>query len=186
MTPSTGSAVSPASRSLRRPARRHSTRSSLPSSKCRPRSSHSRPNQGVAMSTHPSRRLALAITLAAVLTLGATTPAGAEAANPPSFLLDGGDRWFTHDVGWYQVVQGPAEVVLNGRRTLSATLAATIQPDDHTMPAPGECESGITFVFVDGQRRGADAMLSSAGEICGHHVQPPTSVVTHTFTGTAI
>ena len=28
-------------------------------------------------------------------------------------------------------------------------------------------------------------MLSSAGEICGHHVQPPTSVVAHTFTGTA-
>jgi hypothetical protein len=53
------------------------------------------------------------------------------------------------------------------------------------MPAPGECESGITFVFVDGSRGGADTMLSSAGEICGHHVQPPTSVVTHTFTGRA-
>jgi hypothetical protein len=60
-----------------------------------------------------------------------------------------------------------------------------MQPDDHTMPAAGDCESGITFVVVDGPRRGADAMLSSAGEICGHHVQAPTSVVTHTFTGTA-
>jgi hypothetical protein len=137
------------------------------------------------MSTHPRRRLALALTLGALITLGAANPAGASAAKPPSFLLDGGDRWFTHDVGWYPVVQGPAEVVLNGRRTLSGTLSATIQPDDHTMPAPGECESGITFVFVDGSRGGADTMLSSAGEICGHHVQPPTSVVTHTFTGRA-
>ena len=75
--------------------------------------------------------------------------------------------------------------MLNGRRTLTGTLSATIQPDNHTMPAPGECESGITFVFVDGPHRTADTTLSSAGQICGHHVQPPTSVVTHTFTGAA-
>jgi hypothetical protein len=137
------------------------------------------------MSTHPRRRLALALTLGALLTLGAADPAGAGTAKPPSFLLDGGDRWFSHDVGWFPVVQGPAEVVLNGRRNLSGTLAATIQPDDYTMPAPDECESGIAFVFFDGKRRGTDAMLSSVGEICGHHAQPPTSVVTHTFTGTA-
>ena len=138
------------------------------------------------MSNHLRRRLAPALTLGALLTVAVADPAGAGAAKPPSFLLDGGDRWFTHDAGWYPVVQGPAEVVLNGRRTLSGALSATIQPDDHTMPAPGECESGITFVFVEGDRRRAgDVMLSSAGEICGHHVQPPTTVVTHTFTGTA-
>jgi hypothetical protein len=143
------------------------------------------------VSTHPRRRVALAVTLGllptlgAIPALGAASPAGAGAAGRPSFQLFGGDRWFTHEVGWFPVVQGPAEVVLNGRRTLAGTLSATIQPDDHTMPAPGECESGITFVFVDGPRRGADAMLSSAGEICGHHVQLPTSVVTHTFTGIA-
>ena len=53
----------------------------------------------------------------------------------------------------------------------------------------GRCDRrvrrGITFVHVDGGRRAADIMLSSAGEICGHHVQPPTSIVAHTFTGTA-
>ena len=138
------------------------------------------------MSTHPRRCLALALTLGALLTFGAANPPGAVAAKPPSFLLDGGDRWFTHDVGWYPVVQGPAEVVLNGGRTHSGTLSATVQPDDHTMPGPGECETGITFVFVDGPRRDPDVVLSSAGEICGHHVQPPTSVVTHTVTGTTI
>lgn len=134
------------------------------------------------MTTHPRRRLALALTLGALLTLGAATPAGA--ARHPRFLLTGGDHWFTHDVGWYPVVQGPAEIQLNGKRTLTGTLSATIQPDDHTMPAPGDCETGIAFVFVEGKRR-ADAWLSSAGEICGHFVQAPDSVVTHTFTGTA-
>jgi hypothetical protein len=137
------------------------------------------------MSIHPRRRLTLALTVGAVLALGAANPTDVAAGKRPSFLLDGGDRWFTHDVGWFPVVQGPAEVVLNGRRTLTGTLSATIQPDDYTMPVPGECETGITFVYVDGPRRGADTMLSSAGEICGHHLQPPTSTVTHTFTGTA-
>ena len=82
-------------------------------------------------------------------------------------------------------MEGSAEVELNGRRTLTGTLSATIQPDDHTMPAAGECASGLTIVFVNGPHRSADTTLTSAGEICGHHVQPPTSVVTHTFTGTA-
>ena len=135
------------------------------------------------MSTHPRRRLALALTLGVVLTLGAMTPAGA--AKRPSFLLEGGERWFTHDVGWFPVVQGPAEIHLNGQRTLRGTLSATIQPDDYTMPGPGECEGGMVFVYVDGQRRAADTFLSSVGDICGHHVQLPDNVVTTTFTGTA-
>ena len=61
------------------------------------------------MSTHPRRRVALALTLGALLTLGAIAPAGA--AKAPSFLLSGGDHWFTHDIG-YPVVLGPAEVQL--------------------------------------------------------------------------
>lgn len=129
---------------------------------------------------HSRRRLALALVTGVLLTLGATSPAGA--ARAPSLLLDGGDHWFTHDVGWFPVVQGPAEVTV-GKRTFSGDLSATIQPDDHTMPAPGECEGAITFVFVEGDR-GADLFLSSAGQVCGHWVQEPTTVVTHTFTGT--
>jgi len=134
------------------------------------------------MPTHPRRRLALALTIGTLVTLGAANPA--DAAKRPSFLLTGGDRWFTHDVG-YPVVLGPAEIQLNGRRTLVGELSATIHPDDFTMPAPGECETGIAFVSVEGRPRAADTMISSAGEICGHHVQAPDSVVTHTFTGPA-
>ncbi|MET0901809.1 MAG: hypothetical protein ABWZ52_01090, partial [Acidimicrobiales bacterium] len=131
------------------------------------------------MSTHPGRRLALAITLGALLTLGATTTAGA--TKSPSFLLDGGDHWFTHDSG-YPVVLGPAEVNL-GKRAISGDLSATIHPDDYSMPAPGECESAIAFVYVEGTRN-ADTWLSSAGEVCGLHLDEP-NVVTHTFVGTA-
>lgn len=135
--------------------------------------------------THPRWRRALALTAAALVTLGVTasvtTTAGA--AKAPSLLLDGGDHWFTHDVGWYPVVQGPAEVYY-GNRTLTGQLSATVRPDDRTMPAPGECESAITFVFVEGDRASADLFLSSAGQLCGHWVQEPTSVVTHVFTGT--
>jgi hypothetical protein len=131
------------------------------------------------MSTHPRRRLALALTLGALLTLGATTQAGA--AKAPRFLLNGGDHWFFHDSG-YPVVLGPAEAQV-GKRTLTGDLAANIHPDDYSMPAPGECETAIAFVFVE-PTSGVETWLSSAGEVCGLYVGPD-NVVTHTFTGTA-
>ena len=81
-------------------------------------------------------------------------------------------------------MNGPAEVHL-GRRVLTGTLAATIQPDDYTMPAPGECEPGMVFVYVEGRGRQVDTFLSSIGDICGHWVQVPDSVVVTSFTGTA-
>jgi len=132
------------------------------------------------MSTHPHRRLALAVTLGALLALGAMTPAGA--AKSPSFLLDGGDHWYTHESG-YPVVLGPAEVHL-GNRVVQGTLAANFQPDDRSMPAPGECETAIAFVYVDGDSPQADTWLSSAGEVCGLYLDAP-NVVAHVFTGTA-
>jgi hypothetical protein len=132
------------------------------------------------MPIHPRRRLALALTLGVALALAAVVPAGA--AQSPSYLLDGGDHWFTHDSG-YPVVLGPAEVHL-GRRTVTGTLAANIHPDDYSMPAPGECETAIAFVFVDGNKKVADTWLSSAGEVCGLWLGAP-NVVTHVFTGTA-
>jgi hypothetical protein len=135
------------------------------------------------MSTHPYRRLALAITLGALLVLGAIAPAGAKAPQdkPPAFLLDSQATWFTHDSG-YPVVLGPADVIL-GNRTVGGDVAANIHPDDLSMPAPGECETAIAFVFVDGPRS-ADAFLSSAGEVCGLYLDEP-NVVTHAFVGTA-
>ena len=137
------------------------------------------------MSTRPRRRLALALTLAIALVLGAAAPASAgRAPKRPAFLLESTATWRTHDVGWYEVVNGPAEVHL-GRRVLTGELAATIQPDDHTMPAPGECEPGMVFVYVEGEGRQVDTFLSSIGDICGHWVQVPDSVVVTSFTGTA-
>jgi hypothetical protein len=137
------------------------------------------------MSIRPRPRRALTLALAAALVLGVATPAGARPSpKPPAFLLTGGDHWFTHDVGWYEVVLGPAEVTL-GRRTLTGTLSATIQPDDYTMPEPGECEGGMVFVHVEGGGRQVDTFLSSVGDVCGHHVQVPDNVVVTSFTGTA-
>jgi hypothetical protein len=133
------------------------------------------------MSTHPRRRLALALTLGVALALAAVAPAGA--AKRPSFLLDGGDHWFPHFESGYPVVLGPTEIHL-GNTTVTGTLAANIHPDDRTMPAPGECEPALAFVFVDGTQKAADTWLSSAGEVCGLYLDAP-NVVTHVFTGTA-
>jgi hypothetical protein len=138
------------------------------------------------MPTHPRRRLALALTIGVALVLGTTAaPASAKPGDPkpPAYLLDGGDRWFTHDSG-FPVVLGPTEVILHGRRTVVGELSATIHPDDYSMPAPGDCETALAFVHVNGTGRPADAMLSSAGEICGLYVGPG-NVVTHRFVGTA-
>ncbi len=128
----------------------------------------------------PRRRLALALTLGVVL-LGATAPAGA--AKPPKLVLSGGDRWFTHDVGWFEVVRGPATVEI-GKHAYTGELAATIQPDDRAMPVAGECESGMTFVTVQ-DIAGEELFLSSVGEVCAHHVQEPYSVVVYSYTGVA-
>lgn len=120
----------------------------------------------------------LAAVVAGLVTFTAAAPAGA--IKSQRFLLIGQDQWSTHDAGWFPVVQGPAEIQLHNGRTLIGTLTATIQPDDHSMPAPGECETAIAFVYVDGDRR-ADTVISGAGDVCGLYLQPP-NVVTHAFT----
>ena len=43
----------------------------------------------------------------------------------------------------------------------------------------------MVFVFVEGEGRQVDTFLSSVGDICGHYVQEPISVVVTSFTGTA-
>jgi hypothetical protein len=80
------------------------------------------------------------------------------------------------------VVLGPAEIHL-AKKTVTGTLAANIHPDDRTLPAPGECEPAVAFVFVDGMEKAADTNLSGAGEVCGLYLDEP-NVVTHVFTGT--
>jgi hypothetical protein len=135
------------------------------------------------MTTHPYRRLTIALGTVCLTMLAAASPAQAGRPKAPALVLTGGDHWFVHDSG-YPVVQGPAELQLKGKRTLTGVLAANVHPDDHTMPEPGQCETATAFVYVDGKHRG-DVVVSSAGEVCGHHVQDPISVVTDTFTGAA-
>ena len=130
------------------------------------------------MFTHPRRRLALALTLGALLALGATTQASA--AKAPSFLLSGGDHWFIHDSG-YPVVLGSAEVQLR-RRTLTGDLAANIHPDDSPCRSPASARPPPPSSSWRASA-GANTWLSSAGEVCGLFVHAPDSVVTHTFTG---
>ena len=62
-------------------------------------------------------------------------------------------------------------------------VASSVDADDGTMPGPGECEGAITTVTVYGARR-IDFTMIGVGEVCGLDVQPPTSIVSHVFTGT--
>ena len=137
------------------------------------------------MSPSPARpRLwrVLAAGLAILAILGATSPAGA--AKPPRVLLTGGDHWFTHPVGSYQVVLGRADVQL-GKQTSTGDLVANVVPDDHSLPAAGECESSLTSVWVTGDGDSPDVNITGVGEMCGHFVQEPVSVVVYSFTGEA-
>src|SRR5689334_14333844 len=128
------------------------------------------------MSTSRCRRLAVGLGAAVLVTVGAIAPAGA--AKPPRAVVTGSEEWFTHPVGWYQVVRGPAEVEV-GKRSYGGDLVATVQPDDASMPVAGSCERGYALVTVEGDE--LDLRLSSFGDLCAHHPQEPTSVVVYSF-----
>jgi hypothetical protein len=134
----------------------------------------------VSITTHPRGRVALATLAGLALTLGAALPAGA--AKAPKLTVEGRGEWSTHPVGSYEVVRGAADVQ-TGRRTYDGALLANVGPDDSTLPAAGACEHGWAQVWVDG----ADDQLAvtGVGDICGHHVQAPESVVVYSFTGVA-
>ena len=80
------------------------------------------------------------------------------AAQAPSFLLSGGDRWITHDR------RLPRRSRLHGgptgaRRTLTGDLAANIHPGTTAhMPIPGECETATAFVFIGDGERGTNTL----------------------------
>lgn len=128
----------------------------------------------------PRRRAALALTLGLALLLGATAPAGA--AKVPKLTVAADGEWFLHPVGSYEVVLGTAEVQ-SGRRTWTGELVANVHPDDNTMPAAGDCEPGLTQVWVEGATD--QLAVSGVGDVCAHHVQEPESVVVYSFTGQA-
>ena len=143
------------------------------------------------MTTHihrPRRRQLLAVGLitAAVLAAGGTTAASAadRRPNPSAFTLNGAGTW--------QVRDEIADVVVNGNGTLSqrhlnhtrnVQVAAVVQTDDRTLPAPGECEPADATASAYGTR-GVDLTLVGRGEVCGTDVQAPTNIVSQVFTGT--
>ncbi|MFL6206581.1 MAG: hypothetical protein ACJ739_14670, partial [Acidimicrobiales bacterium] len=118
----------------------------------------------MSLTTTIGRRSALAVGIALAAALCLTSPAGAE--RPPKLLVTGGEEWFTHPLGWYEVVRGPADVQV-GKQGFSGRLTATVQPDDRAMPVAGECERGMVSLYVEGD----DALLelTGVGDVCAHH-----------------
>ncbi len=134
------------------------------------------------MSSRARSSIGVALTIGCLLAVGSATPA--DAARPPKVSLTADGTWFTHPVGWYEVVVGRAEI-RSGKHTSTGDLVANVQPDDASMPAAGTCERGMSTVVVDADGDEPDLRITGVGDVCSHHVQEPTSVVVHSFTGVA-
>ena len=134
------------------------------------------------------RRLLAGFAIAAAVLVGTLGPAAADATDrqsrPPAFTLSGTGTWSIRQYINDAVVNGTGELQQgNWRHSTDVLVAAVVDADDGTLPGPGECEGAITTVSAYGVR-GVDFTMIGVGEVCGHHVQPPTSIVTHVFTGT--
>jgi hypothetical protein len=130
---------------------------------------------------HCTRALAV-LGVAATSTLGFGV-AGAEARVPkPVLQVDGGTSYTINGAG-DAVVTGPAEVEFRHTGILPATITATLSPDDGTLPEPETCEPATAKFIVTGDAGRVDMRLRGKGEVCGEFPQPPTSIVTHVFTG---
>jgi hypothetical protein len=135
-------------------------------------------------------RAALGLALGAAVLAGPLgTSAEANAAQrhqtreSPAFTLDGTGTWQIRE--WINdvVVNGTGELAgRNGKHAQQVQVAAVIQTDDRTLPAAGECESAFATMSAYGARN-VDLTLVGMGEVCGTDVQPPTSIVSHVFTG---
>ena len=67
-------------------------------------------------------------------------------------------------------------------RPFDGTVTARLSAKDGTLPEPGQCEPAKVTLTVAGPGH-RFARLTARGDVCGHWLQPPTSVVTHVFTG---
>ena len=125
--------------------------------------------------------VAAAFALAAAATIGPIATAGA--APKPVLQLDGGTS-YTLNAGGDAVVTGPVEVTFRrGDEFLPATITATLKPLDGTLPEPETCEPARARFVVSSAPGRTGMRLVGKGEVCGEFPQPPTSVVTHVFTG---
>jgi hypothetical protein len=142
------------------------------------------------MTTHdhrPRRRhsLALGIALTAAVLAGSTTDASAAGRRAPApvFTLDGAGTWKIRNEIPDVAVTGNGRLSLRHVKQLRVKVAAVVQTDDRTLPAPGECEPADATASAYGVR-GVDLALVGRGELCGTVVQPPTNIVAYVFTGT--
>lgn len=139
--------------------------------------------------TNRLTRNVLRVIAGTMLALTATTaPFGDATADattkpkPPMLTLDGTGTWQIRE--WINdvVVNGTGQFVQRNGKSTHVLVAAVVDPDDGTLPAPGECESAFATMSAYGAP-GIDLTMVGAGEVCGAWTQPPTSVVTHVFTG---
>jgi hypothetical protein len=132
--------------------------------------------------TRRALRVAGGLAVAGAALVGTFDAAGAARPTAPAFTVSGQGTW--QERPFDVVVNGQGELQLrNGSRSTDVLVASSVDADDGTMPAPGECEGAITTVSVYGARR-IDFTMIGVGEVCGLDVQPPTSIVSHVFTGT--
>jgi len=132
--------------------------------------------------TRRALRVAGGLAVAGAALVGTFDAAGAARPTSPAFTVSGQGTW--QERPFDVVVNGEGELQLrNGNRSTDVLVASSVDADDGTMPAPGECEGAITTVTVYGARR-IDFTMIGVGEVCGLDVQPPTSIVSHVFTGT--
>ncbi|HEU5082862.1 MAG TPA: hypothetical protein VFU14_05950 [Acidimicrobiales bacterium] len=129
-------------------------------------------------------RIGAAVALALTVLAGPLAATGAGAApkpKEPALTVDGTGTWEIRE--WIDdvVVRGTGSLT-SGGKTTDVLLAAVVQTDDRTLPAPGECERAFATMSAYGVR-GVDLTLIGIGDVCGTWVQPGVSIVTHVFTG---
>jgi hypothetical protein len=118
-----------------------------------------------------------AVAVGATMLVGLTPPAAAEGRGRPQVDYTGSGSYEMTELDLF--ARGDGEIhgqPFDGRVTFM------LRTDDGTLPAPGTCEAGGANLAVAG-RRHQHLVATSIGEICGQHVQEPTSTVTHVFTG---
>jgi hypothetical protein len=125
---------------------------------------------------------AVAIAVAVAGPFGSTGATAAPRPKPPTFTLSGTGTWQTREWVNDAAVNGTGQLTYRDGRTVDVQVAAVVQTDDRTLPDPGECEDAFATMTAYGARR-VDFTMVGSGEVCGTEVQPPTSIVTHVFTG---
>lgn len=134
--------------------------------------------------TRTARRIVAVIALAATISLSPLPISGASATSGPKgpeLTVSGSGTWQIRE--WIEdvVVNGTGQFSGRNGRATDVLVAAVIQTDDRTLPAPGECEYAFATMSAYGAR-GVDFTMVGGGDVCGQWADN-TSIVTHVFTG---